>query len=558
MEYPTHDFPDLEGLAGAGQSTHLGRLLESSYRVPDQFDFGRVQTYINAKRGELEDHLWLLREDPAYFVATINEANHHNRFTMQAEHQEKSSTTRAKAHWDYIIGFLVLTWYRDVMWWEIVWRALGDVEVSKQCHERDSSPNQRFSKEYRSALSALTFQCDQMIGMTIADLKDAMLGCSSFRDYQSINRSSGSDSMEVRVALKPDDRLWSLLLKLHSQEAYNVIGLPSLLYEIERLIAMNKKEKNRLSPRLAGLISDFGILAEIQRQLALSSPGGRVTAAMSPSELKTYGRNIIEPSVDLLAKVRDIPDLGSFGTNQTAFAYPVDKKRTALTTAQLRRAEVKLDEFWNVIDNHFIKETGKPLHGHMENVIELRALARTPEWSEDDQSQERGQDALAASFWLSTLEERTERTVTREELSPQREKVKTRAAVSTDPQVYEERQQDSPPITTSDDDRVMEDTKFSKKDHRVLAMLFPLPRQEDIAGELPWANFLHTMTSLGFGVQKLDGSASLFSPVNEKLTRSIIFHEPHPEKSIPFNVARRYGRRLTRAYGWTAESFIRY
>jgi hypothetical protein len=46
------------------------------------------------------------------------------------------------------------------------------------------------------------------------------------------------------------------------------------------------------------------------------------------------------------------------------------------------------------------------------------------------------------------------------------------------------------------------------------------------------------------------------TPQNLDVERKINFHEPHPEKKVPFRTCRRYGRRLNRAYGWTGDMFI--
>ena len=52
--------------------------LEAPYRVPDQYDFARLHISISAKCVEVEDHLWMLREDPAYFAETLTEESEHS------------------------------------------------------------------------------------------------------------------------------------------------------------------------------------------------------------------------------------------------------------------------------------------------------------------------------------------------------------------------------------------------------------------------------------------------------------------------------------------------
>lgn len=55
---------------------------------------------------------------------------------------------------------------------------------------------------------------------------------------------------------------------------------------------------------------------------------------------------------------------------------------------------------------------------------------------------------------------------------------------------------------------------------------------------------------------KLYGSVWQFRPTRLDVERNILFHEPHPQGKLPFKTARRYGRRLNRAYGWVGEMFV--
>lgn len=222
----------------------------------------------------------------------------------------------------------------------------------------------------------------------------------------------------------------------------------------------------------------------------------------------------------------------------------------------MRSAEKHLDTFWEIVDQHFSRHTGKTGYSTIEKIIRDRKLTRTPEWREPKHlvaTTDKDSEKMTTSLLLTTLQERTERTVASDKITSTKEKQKTRAAKIAPPLTVQENcsggtSNDATPITIY---------KVSKRDYRVFAMLFRLPHEEGVPGELPWIDFLHAMSSLGFAVQKLDGSAWLFSPALEPLNRSIIFHEPHPSSKIPFVIARRYGGRLTRAFGWKAENFIR-
>jgi hypothetical protein len=93
------------------------------------------------------------------------------------------------------------------------------------------------------------------------------------------------------------------------------------------------------------------------------------------------------------------------------------------------------------------------------------------------------------------------------------------------------------------------------------AILFT-PGPSAVPGEIPWKNFVSAMVSAlsaGFRAEKLYGSVWKFDPLKiavERSRSSIIFHEPHPSDKIPYRTARRHGRRLTPAFGWTGETFV--
>lgn len=90
---------------------------------------------------------------------------------------------------------------------------------------------------------------------------------------------------------------------------------------------------------------------------------------------------------------------------------------------------------------------------------------------------------------------------------------------------------------------------------KVFKALFFNPSQNDLPGEIPWADFLYAMAATGFAPEKLYGSVWQFTPATLDVERSIQFHEPHPVGKIPLRNARRIGRRLSRAYGWHGGMF---
>ncbi|KAK2695453.1 hypothetical protein QWA68_006481 [Fusarium oxysporum] len=106
---------------------------------------------------------------------------------------------------------------------------------------------------------------------------------------------------------------------------------------------------------------------------------------------------------------------------------------------------------------------------------------------------------------------------------------------------------------------MLEDPKpVFKVDRRALKkfrILFYDPDVNSTPGEVPWNDFLHALTSVGFAAVKLYSSVWRFSPYTLEANGSIHFHEAHSHNTVPSVIARRHGRRLYRTYGWTGEKF---
>ena len=129
-------------------------------------------------------------------------------------------------------------------------------------------------------------------------------------------------------------------------------------------------------------------------------------------------------------------------------------------------------------------------------------------------------------------------------------KLKTRGPATESPVTVDDVGNDDPsPIAPSA-------IPVSKRAYKTFSALFYNPARDVLPGEIPWTEFLHALSSAGFSVEKQNGSAWLFVPPALMGRRPIIFHEPHPSSKILIHVARRHGRRLARAYGWTRETFV--
>jgi hypothetical protein len=235
------------------------------------------------------------------------------------------------------------------------------------------------------------------------------------------------------------------------------------------------------------------------------------------------------------------------------FHYPSDKRRTKQNTESMREAEHNLDLFWEKVDEVYQKKNGKSLEQGVKHLFkEERALERTPEWVEPIKEQKKtgpvkSGDNLSTS--LSALQLGSADSPSKFIPPQPKVKPKTRGTTQSSNNTLE------PANPAPPEEDIQPTFTLKNRAFKVFKVLFHKPSQNDLPGEVSWADFLFAMAATGFAPEKLYGSIWQFTPSKLDVERSIQFHEPHPVGKIPFRNARRIGRRLNRAYGWHGGMF---
>jgi len=105
---------------------------------------------------------------------------------------------------------------------------------------------------------------------------------------------------------------------------------------------------------------------------------------------------------------------------------------------------------------------------------------------------------------------------------------------------------------------ILEKSTFTvdKRAKKTFSVLSYTPSLNDTPGDTTWTDFVHAMLSTGFVVEKLYASIWHFTPPRSVPGESIQFHAPHAGDKIRYHVARLFGRRLHRAYGWSENMFV--
>ena len=577
--YPVQPPPPIQGETANGFASLAVMAAEAPYRPPAHLDLKRLRSLIAAKKEASEDHLWALREDPKYFAEALADRKEHR--------QEMIKDRAGKEHpilqpvledtfWQRIIGTVISNAQCQLEVWS---ELLAQVEHLLELQSRYAdqiSPTHDLPEEYLNAILRFQHYLNQAAKGPLGQLKMCAVASPPLRPY--FVREIPQDRMSniIQVTSKSQNKLdnaqkellWLLETLWQDDYALFLMRMTTTVDELERLIQSEPKASASISSHVAEILSDLSILTEALRQLSIYQPWARTFENALVDREDEIKKEYADHTKDWkwLLGATDGPDrlkiinLGK--PTEQKFHYPVEKRRTKDNVEAMREAEKNLDAFWAAVDGNMRKRAGHKLDGTaLKNLLaQSKILQRTPEWVEldkkrENQESERGVELLCKplSELYFDLEHRTERTIDRSraaEISAVKNKTRgtprlDSTKVESPDDAYLVSQQDVQP-TFSVDARAL----------KTFRTLFHTPSVSATPGEVPWTDFLHAMVSVGLVPEKLYGSVWQFSPTKLDVERSIQFHEPHPSGRIPFVQARRFGRRLDRAYGWHGRMFV--
>ncbi|KAJ9611563.1 hypothetical protein H2200_004747 [Cladophialophora chaetospira] len=248
--------------------------------------------------------------------------------------------------------------------------------------------------------------------------------------------------------------------------------------------------------------------------------------------------------------------------------YPVDRGHTKANVAAMRRAELTLDTIWKRIDDVFqVICEGCSLHQiFLKYATMPREIYRTPLWTDRTQSVPVPLPIIADNGGLgaATVQVEPEILPRRPTVPAPRLKVKKQGTPNATLANASARPQDIPDIAGSDPARDTPLPLFELKARQLKifrTMFYTASPGDEEHGSIDSKDFRQAMTKIGFSAEKLWGSVWQFTPgedvsTTEGVRRGFNIHEPHPSSEIPYRMARCWGRRLNRIYGWTEETFV--
>lgn len=533
---------------------------DTPYRVPAHLDFRHLRSLAAARSSAAKDHILALREDPGYFSSVVGDYSEHRQETLLDTNGKRHPVLKEFLFWHRAASTAIADAYSSQFMFEVIDRKIVNLERLQRKYSERIFPLKKLPQEYQQALLNLDYLLEQTSKGLIQSLKVGVppsppLRSLFVREPQEPNTTMILVRAKQNATIKKD-KLIRLFRILWDDQQLFLLKLPNVMDELERVVETEREQKQRLSGWVASFVSDLALLAQMKNQLNLYQPWASTFEkdAVTHSEaIKADFSGSISSLSEYMEAAKSLPSIGRLVTPlRDKFIYPIDKPRTKQTTDALRAAENNLDLFWKVIDQHFHANC------HSDTLKQLFSgnldVQRTPEWVEPVPSAKSPKPQAEEDLTNQFSHLSTDASQLAFEPARPKNKVKTRGLTPTpeSPAALEPTENIIPSLPPDHDQPQF---LLPRRAYKVFSTLFHIPNQTDTPGDVPWQDFLHAMAFTGFQFEKLYGSVWQFTPSKLDVESSIQFHEPHPSGKIPFRMARRFGRRLGRMYGWEGRVF---
>ncbi|PPJ59583.1 hypothetical protein CBER1_01153 [Cercospora berteroae] len=562
-------------------STHS---LEAPYRVPQMLDLKRLQMLVDSRCETSEDHIWLLKEDPGYFAASLREYREHDGETEFG----------CRSDWPTALNKMLTNAYLVFVFWDDIAKRLSSMASIDVQLARANDKTVRLARQDEEKWAAMHEVLTRLMMIPISMLYGGLQTSPRLRNRyrfeleDSASPASGRWILQLK-ATSCERRLDTLFFSIHNEHQRELHGLHGLVQEIQYMFETDTEAASLIDPWIASQFADLALVSEIKCIDALApwfDENKATLLACRKDVAKTVDKtrvlvNKMHYGISAATSHNTILKFEPSDRDMTDYPAVAEKRPTKATVDQMVRAERKLDIFWKSFEAAVTRSAGISLTKVLKNRARTtREIHRTQPWSEVSETlvsspshavHSDDQKGVVAELDGNVHHPNyLDLPIPKKEFvrTPVKSKVKTHGTpaapdprrILADDDLHEVAQAGAPP----------EKVTIPKRAFKVFTALLPSPSAAaQQRFEVPWDDLLFAFNAIGLQPVKLYGSAWAFNPVPKgevvetdagvqtsgklDLQRSISFHQPKEVRKgakIPKAMVRTFGRRLKHAYGW--------
>ena len=498
-------------------ASFTARVLFKPYLPFGKVDMEPLLTNVGSRKDLARDHLTLLREDPGYFLASMQEWKEHTELGNCYE----------------VAKEIIYTAIADILYWD---RLFSHANVL-------SNTGYIAEESWIIVMDAISSIRDRLELNLILGLpcSPRMRQYYDWSDVSPLMKHNPPDAV-YRIHI-----LFELLAARDKRVPHNI---HHVIDEIQHALDTDSALDELLTQWIMQQLSDLAVLLKVE--ISIEKLDYRRHSMLKKGALEHRIPRL--PTFDQLVQACDEMFTDEILTYDRlkVFKYPVSNQRNEANTHQRRTAEQALDSFWSVIEKHVQGSKYKDLFAFIQQSLPGEPQ-RTPEWAPIALPPKRplaphGVGAERAS--VADIRVRDPFVSVR-----YNDKAKTRGVP-----ILSGGSADLP----IDEDDTPQKVEVPRHIYEVLSAMMPNTKAEHSRKQFRWKELVNAMQYIGFKHEKLHGSARIFQPKAKEecllaLPRSIQFHEPEEVRKgskIPPDKPRVFGRRLKHAFGWEDGLFV--
>lgn len=283
--YPVQPAPSLKtGTDESGHTSMAALALEAPYKVPTDLNLDRIASLLEAQMSAMEDHIWAMREYPAYFAEQLLENRDHSMESM-LDSNGKPHPLAHKLHEPKLWAKLVTQMSAESFWkletMTLLHREARKLSALHKEYKNQFKPTEQLPEEFRTALYRFRFYLrkackDPLVTLKIEFEASPPMRWHYVRDPPGTSHCGGDTCsiIPAEIFVQGHHNLFFLVEMLYEDEE-GWARQSLLVDELERLLRSEPEADKLISSHVMGKIGYLSVLSHCMKQLELHQPWAR-------------------------------------------------------------------------------------------------------------------------------------------------------------------------------------------------------------------------------------------------------------------------------------------
>ena len=249
-----------------GYPSFSAHALEAPYRVPQILDLDRIKSLVGARKSAAEDRLWLLRDDPSYFLESLKDWKEHDIVTV------KHSCSRC---YNAVAARMISDAFTYFFFWEHIVRCLEKLPPLEDQIKRADPETLRLPAMEEATWAETLEVVDYLLFEPINNLRigvpssPRLRHCFKFPDDPATTDDAiGAYTWIPKAKISDSERrVTGLILTLIEKERREMHSLNHIIQEFQYMLETDQASADLIDPWINSQFADLALLSELKLRI---------------------------------------------------------------------------------------------------------------------------------------------------------------------------------------------------------------------------------------------------------------------------------------------------